>query len=77
MQESCSFANLNQIRAMSIRVARVGGLPREEVLDMCDCSLHSARTRPAKVGEKLVTHNFGTGTRGFAAPEKKLNVAPR
>ena len=27
------------------------------------------RTRPAKVGEKLVTHNFGTGTRGFAAPE--------
>jgi len=26
------------------------------------------RTRPAKVGEKLVTHNFGTGTRGFAAP---------
>jgi len=21
------------------------------------------------VGEKLVTHNFGTGTRGFAAPE--------
>jgi len=27
------------------------------------------RTRPAKVGEKLVTHNFGTGTRGFTAPE--------
>jgi len=24
---------------------------------------------PAKVGEKLVTYNFGTGTRGFAAPE--------
>src|SRR5215831_8693544 len=45
------------------------GLPREEVLDMCDYSLHSVRTRPAKVGEKLVTHNFGTGTRGFAAPE--------
>ena len=36
---------------------------------MCDYSLHSVRTRPAKVGEKLVTHNFGTGTRGFAAPE--------
>src|SRR5260370_33122826 len=46
-----------------------GGLPREEVLDMCDYSLQSVRTRPAKVGEKLVTHNFGTGTRGFAAPE--------
>ncbi len=36
---------------------------------MCDYSLHSVRTRPAKVGEKLVTQNFGTGTRGFAAPE--------
>jgi len=36
---------------------------------MCDYSLHSVRTRPAKVAEKLVTHNFGTGTRGFAAPE--------
>ena len=36
---------------------------------MCDYSLHSVRTRPAKVGEKLVTYNFGTGTRGFAAPE--------
>jgi hypothetical protein len=23
------------------------------------------------VGEKLVTHNFGTGTRGFAAPEDR------
>src|SRR6516165_1093617 len=45
------------------------GAPREEFLDMCDYSLHSVRTRPAKVGEKLVTHNFGTGTRGFAAPQ--------
>ena len=38
---------------------------------MCDYSLHSVRTRPAKVGEKLVTHDFGTGTRGFAAPEDR------
>jgi hypothetical protein len=36
---------------------------------MCDYSLHTVRTRPAKVGEKLVTRNFGTGTRGFAAPD--------
>ena len=36
---------------------------------MCDYSLHTVRTRPAKVGEKLVTHDFRTGTRGFAAPE--------
>ena len=34
---------------------------------MRDFSLQSVRSRPAKVGDKLVTHNFGTGTRGFAA----------
>src|SRR5215831_3476756 len=36
---------------------------------MCDYSLQNVRTRPAAVGDKLVTHNFGTGTRGFATPE--------
>jgi hypothetical protein len=36
---------------------------------MCDYSLHSVKSRPAKVGDKLTTRNFGTGTRGFAAPE--------
>ena len=35
---------------------------------MCDYSLHGVRTRPAEVGEKLVTTDFGTGTRGFASP---------
>ena len=36
---------------------------------MCDFSLQSVRSRPAKVGDKLVTHDFGTGTRGFAAAD--------
>jgi hypothetical protein len=36
---------------------------------MCDFSLQSVRSRPAKVGDKLVTRDFGTGTRGFAAAE--------
>jgi hypothetical protein len=36
---------------------------------MCDYSLQSVKSRPAKVGDKLTTYNFGTGTRGFAAPE--------
>jgi hypothetical protein len=36
---------------------------------MCDYSLHSVKSRSAKVGDKLTTRNFGTGTRGFAAPE--------
>jgi len=36
---------------------------------MCDYSLMHVKSRPAKVGEKLRTSNFGTGTRGFASPE--------
>ena len=36
---------------------------------MCDYSLHNVRSRPARVGDKLKTLCFGTGTRGFAAPE--------
>ena len=34
---------------------------------MCDYSLHSVRSRPAEIGDKLVTKDFGTGTRGFAS----------
>lgn len=41
---------------------------------MCDYSLHSIKSRPAKVGDKLTTRDFGTGTRGFAASED-WNVA--
>jgi hypothetical protein len=36
---------------------------------MCDYSLHSVKSRPANVGDKLTTRDFGTGTRGFAASE--------
>jgi hypothetical protein len=36
---------------------------------MCDYSLHNVKSRPAKVGDKLTTHRFKTGTTGFAAPE--------
>ena len=36
---------------------------------MCDYSLHNVKSRPAKVGDKLTTRNFGTGTRGFSASE--------
>ena len=41
---------------------------------MCDYCLQSVRSRPAKVGEKLRTRYFNTGTRGFAAP-KDWNTA--
>jgi hypothetical protein len=36
---------------------------------MCDYSLHNVNTRPAKVGDKLTTRLFNSGTRGFCAPE--------
>ena len=32
-------------------------------------ALQSVRSRPAKVSDKLVTRDFGTGTRGFSAAE--------
>ena len=41
---------------------------------MCDYSLHNITSRSAKVGDKLITRDFGTGTRGFAGSEDK-NVA--
>ena len=37
---------------------------------MCDYSLQSIRSRSARVGDKLVTRDFGTGTRGFAAADE-------
>ena len=42
---------------------------RHGVPAMCDYSLQNVRSRPAKVGDKLTTRDFGTGTRGFAAAE--------
>ena len=36
---------------------------------MCDFSLQSVKSRPAKVGDKLTTRSFSTGTHGFAASE--------
>ena len=42
---------------------------------MCDYSLHAVASRPAKVGEMLITTSFSSGgTRGFAA-EGEPNVA--
>ena len=38
---------------------------------MCDYSLESIQSRPAKVGDRLTTRLFRTQTRGFAAPENQ------
>jgi hypothetical protein len=45
------------------------GLSQRGRSEMCDYSLHSVKSRPAKIGDKLTTRDFGTGTRGFAASE--------
>src|SRR6266852_9426017 len=55
--------------AQFLLFCRLGLGTTEEVLRMCDYSLHNLKSRPAKVGDKLTTRNFNTGTRGFAAPE--------
>jgi hypothetical protein len=56
-------------------VSRLGlRLDHREDASMCDYSLHDVKTRPAKVGDRLTTRNFGRGTRGFAASEDE-NVA--
>jgi hypothetical protein len=41
---------------------------------MCDYSLLSVKSRPATVGDKLTTRDFGTGTRGFAAAEDRATA---
>jgi hypothetical protein len=36
---------------------------------MCDYSLQSVNSRPAKIADKITVRDFGTGTRGFRASE--------
>ena len=44
------------------------------IAPMCDYSLQNVKTRPAKIGDKLFTRRFSSGTGGFSAPED-INVA--
>src|SRR5215471_14637452 len=54
------------IRVTSEVISRNPGL--QGVPSMCDYSLHHVTSRPAKVGDKLVTTQFDNSiTRGFAA----------
>ncbi len=45
------------------------GLSKIGKSEMCDYSLLTVKSRPAKVGDQLTARNFGTGTRGFSASE--------
>jgi len=43
-------------------------------LAMCDYSLMHVKSRPAAVGDKLRTSNFGTGTRGFMGSDDPITA---
>src|SRR5262247_1937853 len=46
----------------------ISAVPSREFPSMCDYSLHHVASRPAKVGDKLITTQFNNSiTRGFAA----------
>ena len=52
-------------------LAAIGkGLPT-----MCDFSLQHAKSRPAVVADKLVSHNFGRGTIGFKSVDDPIGDA--
>src|SRR5690242_15014875 len=53
--------------ALKATPVRWGSTIRE--FDMCDYSLHTVESRPARTGDELTSHDFRTGTRGFAASE--------
>jgi hypothetical protein len=42
---------------------------------MCDFSLQHAKSRPAVVADKLVSHNFGRGTVGFKSVDDPIGDA--
>ena len=41
---------------------------------MCDYSLEHVNSRPAQIGDKLTSHKFVTGTRGFVAEDNTTAV---
>ena len=61
-------ANGAERLSLGRRRGATGGAP------MCDYSLQNVKTRPAKIGDKLFSRRFSSGTGGFSAPED-INVA--
>jgi hypothetical protein len=67
-------------KAIRLSPARGGWLvahnqTRERGLIMCDFSLQHAKSRPAVVADKLVSHNFGRGTVGFKPVDDPIGDA--
>jgi hypothetical protein len=62
-----NFRSRRETKQVAARFAV--GLSKKERAQMCDYSLQNVRSRPAQVGDKLTTRDFGTGTHGFSASE--------
>jgi hypothetical protein len=59
--------NLYELQALQLQYC-LPAQPQHREANMCDYSLHLVASRPAKVGDRLVTTKFAnTTTRGFAA----------
>src|SRR5262245_7479689 len=61
--EAVHRVNQDRLRALAQQMWNRGAN------SMCDYSLMHVKSRPASVGDKLRTTNFGTGTRGFAGAD--------
>ena len=58
--------NLNRVSTIGSTSRSESQKPMEEI--MCDYSLEHYRSRPAQLGEKYETHQFGSWSIGFIAP---------
>src|ERR1700675_2961131 len=66
--ELLPFVNVSKNNRACHLKSGLAALQPEEPL-MCDYSLHAIASRPAKVGETLISTNFrGSATLGFASP---------
>ena len=63
------FGAAGIMREREHEAARAGLGQQRTSFSMCDYSLQTVKSRPAKVGEKLKTQHFNTCTTGFAALE--------
>ena len=63
------FRRPSETKRFAARLER-GVVQKRKRAPMCDYSLTNVRSRPAQVGDKLTVRDFGTGTRGFCAPQE-------
>src|SRR2546429_7384426 len=74
VQGSQRLARLEFCADFAIRTGAGASRNQRSSSAMCDYSLHHVKSRPAKVGDKLRTVNFNTGTRGVASPDDRTTA---